>query len=286
MTEPDASTAAAALAAQLWPQLQPQLAACGRPFVLGLSGLQGSGKSTLARALCRHAEAAGVAAQTLSLDDLYLGRAARRELAARVHPLLRTRGVPGTHDLALLQSTLTALASASPRHPAALPRFDKGRDTRRPPSHWPRITRPPRLLVLEGWCVGLPPQPAAALAHPLNTLEREHDVDGRWRHWVNRRLRDYQPWWRRCDALWLLQAPDWRSVCRWREAAERPLRARGAPQAMDRIAMARFMQHYERLSRHALAMLPGRADCVLTLDRRHRIRLPADPPQDAASNAE
>ena len=37
-------------------------------------------------------------AVTFSMDDLYLGRAARVDLARRIHPLLATRGVPGTHD--------------------------------------------------------------------------------------------------------------------------------------------------------------------------------------------
>lgn len=241
-------------------------------FVLGLSGPQGSGKSTLARAMVDACARTGRPAQTLSLDDVYLGRRARLGLARTVHPLLRTRGVPGTHDLALLHATLDALALASRDRPARLPRFDKGRDTRRPPSRWPRVTQAPRVLVLEGWCLGLAPQTPAALARPVNALEREEDPDGRWRRYVNRHLEAMQPLWDRLDALVALTAPDWDTVCRWRAQAERTLRARHAPGAMDARALRRFMQHFERLTRHAARTLPGRADLCVALDAGRRVR--------------
>ncbi len=274
MPTSDASTPPEALAPALLALFEDRLRSARRPVLLGLSGLQGSGKSTLAGHLVRHARSCGWPARTLSLDDVYLGRRARARLAAQVHPLLRTRGVPGTHDLALLRETLAALAHASPAHPAWLPRFDKGRDARRPPSRWPRVTAPPRLLVLEGWCVGVTAQTAPALRRPVNALEREEDPDGRWRRFVNAALADMQDLWSRLDALVVLQAPDWASACRWRAQAERVLRERGAPRAMDDPALRRFMQHFERLSRHALRSLPARADVVVTLDGARRpIRL-------------
>ena len=241
-------------------------------FVLGLSGPQGSGKSTLAGAMVRACTRMGRPAQALSLDDVYLGRRTRLALARNVHPLLRTRGVPGTHDLALLLSTLDALAAATPAQPALLPRFDKGRDTRRPPSRWPRVTQAPRVLVLEGWCLGVRPQSRAALAQPVNALEREADPDGSWRRYVNRKLRAMQPAWARLDALVALTAPDWDTVCRWRAQAERALRQRQAASAMDARALRRFMQHFERLSRHAAHSVPGRADLCIALDARRRVR--------------
>jgi D-glycerate 3-kinase len=60
---------------------------------------------------------------------------------SRYIPLLRTRGVPGTHEIELLLSVLAALPNASDKLPVTWPRFDKGRDTRMPPSRWPRVTR-------------------------------------------------------------------------------------------------------------------------------------------------
>ena len=242
-------------------------------WLTGVSGLQGSGKSTLAAQLVVAAQRAGLAALALSIDDFYLGRAARRRLARDVHPLLATRGVPGTHDVALLQATLDALRTATPRAPARVPRFDKGRDTRLPPSRWRSVPRRPDLVVLEGWCVGVPPQPAAALRTPVNRLERDEDRDGRWRRWVNARLeRDYVPLWRRLDRLVLLQAPDYAIVRRWRDEQERALRRRHAPRALSPAALRRFLMHYERLSRQALKTLPAVADLRIVLDARRRVR--------------
>jgi D-glycerate 3-kinase len=128
------------------------------------------------------------------------------------------------------------------------------------------------LVLLEGWCLGLEPQTAADLVEPINTLEREEDPEGLWRAWVNAKLADYLPIWRRMDALVVLQAPAWDVVARWRDEAEWSLRARGEPRAMDEEEMARFLQHYERLSRHAIASLPAVADMLVMLDPdRNRI---------------
>jgi D-glycerate 3-kinase len=244
-----------------------------RAALVGVSGLQGSGKSTLARQLAEAARERGVAAEVLALDDFYLGRRERAALARAVHPLFATRGVPGTHDVALLDGTLRALASASPKNPARVPRFDKGRDTRVAPSRWRRVTSPPRLILLEGWCVGVPAAPRGESARALNALERTEDADGRWRAHVEAALvSDYSKLWRRLDALILLAAPGFAIVERWRGEPERALRRRGAPRAMSLPALRRFLMHYERLSRRALKTLPKRADVIVELDEQRRVR--------------
>jgi len=245
------------------------------PLLVGLSGLQGSGKSTLARQLAAAANARGVPTQVLALDDFYFGRRDRARLARNVHPLLATRGVPGTHDLALLARTLDALRN--PTGASRIPRFDKGRDTRVPPSRWRRIAAAPRLILIEGWCIGVPAQATGELGRALNNLERTEDSDGRWRAWVNAQLADrYTRIWRRFDALVVLAAPDFEIVARWRDEPERALRRRGAPQAMSRSTLRRFLMHYERLSRHALRTLPALADVLVALDETRggrRIRI-------------
>jgi D-glycerate 3-kinase len=212
------------------------------------------------------AEARGWPTEVLSLDDFYYSRSERELIAQQIHPLLRTRGVPGTHEIELLLSVLAALPQASEKLPVTWPRFDKGRDTRMPPSRWPRVVRPPRLVIVEGWALGLRPQLQSELDVPVNRLEREEDADGSWRHWVNKQLRGYQPLWRKFDALIVLQAPNWDVVRRWRGETEEELLARHAPLAMDAATLERFLQHYERLSRHALATLPALADSVVEYD--------------------
>lgn len=267
----DASTQNMALAGHLLDQYAGRIARARRPYVLGLSGLQGSGKSTLARVIRKRARARGIATDVLSLDDFYYARGEREMLAREVHPLLRTRGVPGTHEIELLLSILAGLPHASARRPVPYPRFDKGRDTRMPPSRWSKITRPPQLIVLEGWALGIRPQNQAALMTPINALERDEDADDRWRHWVNKQLRAYQPLWRKLDALVVLQAPSWDIVRTWRSEEEERLLARGAPLAMEGAAMTRFLSHFERLSRHALDTLPKLADSWVEYDEARNV---------------
>ena len=260
-----------AFATQLLDQLTPQILARRAPFVLGISGLQGSGKSTLAAQFVQKAK--HFSAVTLSLDDFYYTRAERQALAQQLHPLLATRGVPGTHDLTLLSATLDALASASTENPAPLPRFDKGFDDRKAPDHWQQATTTPRLIILEGWCLGLPPQSPTALREPINWLEQTEDPDGRWRGYVNAQLKGpYALLWKRLDHLVLLQAPSFDIVQRWRGEQECTLRQRGAPYAMDTTALRRFIAHYERLSRHGLISLPALADTCVMLDAARQVK--------------
>lgn len=230
--------------------------------VIGLCGAQGSGKSTLAAGLAAVFERESVLTAILSIDDLYLTRAERERLARDVHPLLRTRGVPGTHDIALGLSILDDLAAG---RPASLPRFDKASDDRAPASDWGVASADTRLLILEGWCVGARPQPDDALAEPVNALERDEDPDGLWRRFANAALAGpYQRLFGRLDTLLLLAAPGFDIVLRWRIEQEHRLR-RECGGGMNDAEVARFIRHYERLTRHILAEMPGRADLVIPL---------------------
>ena len=243
-----------------------------RPFVLGLCGAQGSGKSTLARAIEHAAQGRGLTAASLSLDDLYQTRAERERLAREVHPLLRTRGVPGTHDLAL---GLEVFAALDRGEPAALPRFDKARDDRFPGDLWDHAPAGCDVLVFEGWCVGAAPQAEEALVEPINELESRDDPAGIWRRSANAALAGaYQDLFARIDALVLLAAPGFEVVADWRFQQEAELRQRSGPDApglMDRAGVERFIQHYERLTRHILAEMPARADLVVRLDGARRV---------------
>jgi len=247
------------------------LALPSRPAVFAITGLQGSGKSTLARQMVATALAAGIPALALSIDDFYLGRRERRELARRVHPLLAQRGPPGTHDVALARRTLDALRAMQSGDLVRVPRFDKLGDTRLPPSRWTAVRQRPDLIVFEGWFLGVQPQPASALRQPVNELEETRDPDGTWRAWCNHALAAYAPLWARLDRLAWLKGPGFELVREWRWQQECALqRAQPARKAMDRGQLEVFVQAFERISRHAQQTLAGLADEVIELDALRR----------------
>lgn len=252
-----------------WRQLAAALAVleCERADsrVLGISGGQGAGKSTLAALLVQAYAALGKKAVTLSLDDFYLTRAERAALGARIHPLLGTRGVPGTHDVTLAITVLDALIAG---RPCELPRFDKATDDRK--SNGSIVSEPVDLVIFEGWCVGAQAEPESRLSTPVNDLERAEDPDGVWRQFVNDALSEsYPALWRRLDRLLFLRVPDLIAVIRWRTQQEQALPPTRRMSAAD---VERFVAHYERLTRWMAENMVERADLVGFLDDSHRLK--------------
>ncbi len=220
--------------------------AAGRSLLIGICGPQGAGKSTLAAAIARRLGESGLAVAILSLDDLYLGRAARVRLAQDVHPLLATRGVPGTHDVARGEAVIAALLGGP--GPVAVPRFDKARDD---PGAIEAVAAPVDVLIFEGWCVGATPQTEAALAVPVNALELAEDRDGRWRRHVDRALAGgYARLFARIDRLIVLRTADFAVVTGWRAEQEAGL---GMARGFADAEIPRFVAHFERLTRHLAA---------------------------------
>jgi D-glycerate 3-kinase len=245
-----------------------------RPLIVGINGAQGTGKSTLARFLSLMLTQQRLRVATLSLDDFYLDRARRGQLGRTVHPLLATRGVPGTHDLDQAKQLMAALADPDSRGQALLPRFDKAVDEPKPRAQWESIELPVDVVLLEGWFVGLQPQHEELLGAPVNALEIDEDPDGTWRSYVNNRLADYQPLFQTIDYLVMLKAPSFECVYRWRSLQEQKLAATSGSagdRVMDSPALDRFIQHFERLTRHCLETLPAQANLVLALNADHEI---------------
>ena len=62
----------------------------GPGLVIGINGAQGTGKSTLTRLLTLVLEQQFLNVANISIDDFYLSRQQRAELAERIHPLFAT----------------------------------------------------------------------------------------------------------------------------------------------------------------------------------------------------
>jgi D-glycerate 3-kinase len=248
--------------------------AVGAAIVVGMCGPQGSGKSTGAGVLAHLLNGMGVRSAVLSLDDIYLTRAQRGALARSVHPLLMTRGPPGTHDTDLGASLLRDLGQQTATRK---PYFDKATDDRAPSSAWPVVAGPADVILFEGWCVGARAQPGEALATPINMLEKMRDADGVWRRFVNGRLAGpYQELFGKIDLQIMFRAPDFDVVLKWRLEQEHKLLARATEQGdppgsiLTDQQVCEFIQYYERLSRHIDAEMPGRAGIVISLDEKRR----------------
>ncbi|MFK8043197.1 hypothetical protein [Congregibacter sp.] len=261
--------------APLAKQLEERRRKQGASLKVGLNGSQGSGKSTLGDYLCEClTHDYGLSAAALSLDDFYLTLAERQDLAATVHPLLKTRGVPGTHDVGLLRRTLSELSQASP-DTTAVPRFDKSIDDRAPISAWSTFDTPVDVIILEGWCLGARSELPVTLEKPCNALERDEDGGGLWRGYSNRLLKEsYEPLYAELDIWVMLAAPGFEQVLRWRSEQEQKLREAVGGKGeglMDDASLRRFVQYFERYTRQCLRDLPERADVLFQLDEDRRI---------------
>ena len=259
-----------------WPMakwLGPRVVS-NKPHILGIQGSQGSGKSTCAHFLrLILEEELKLRVAVVSLDDFYLIKSERIELAKQIHPLLRTRGVPGTHDTELIQNTFSAIKNGEP---ALVPVFDKAKDDRVQKGQWQSIDNGIDLLIFEGWCVGVPLQNQSLLLTPINSLEREEDAEATWRNFVNDYLQNsYASIYAQLDTLIALQAPSFDCVFNWRLLQEQKLISRleqagkdfSGAQTPEQIQ--RFISHYQRLTEHAIATMPDRADALLYLNADH-----------------
>ena len=250
-----------------------------KTHIVGINGSQGSGKSTLAdylALLLRENYQLNVV--VLSIDDFYLTLRQRELLSKTIHPLMATRGVPGTHDISLALEVIKSLTEGT--NITRVPRFDKSVDDRFPEDEWDTVNPPTDVIILEGWCVGAVPQTADELLNDVNDLEKEEDPDGTWRNYVNRQLGEiYQELFNMVDSWIMLKAPSFDCVFRWRLEQEHKLRSSisiassdtDSNKVIDDNGVKRFIQYYQSITEHLLDTLPEKADILLELDENRKI---------------
>ena len=245
-----------------------------KTYCVGINGSQGSGKSTLSAFLKDYlTETYDMNVVVMSLDDFYFSRIERQIIAADVHPLFTTRGVPGTHNMCQAKTVMFDLKK---QQPTIIPRFDKATDNPHPASAWTKVSCAADVVIFEGWCWGVEPQSSEQLKQPVNEFEIIEDKNAYWRNHANLQLSlHYQPLYSLMDTWVMLKAPSFEDVYSWRLEQEQKLNAAtdktNETSIMNEQQIQRFIQHYQRLTEHALKTLPNSCDHVFELNSERAI---------------
>jgi len=242
--------------------------------VIGLTGGQGTGKSTISNIL-KIILKEGYRLETVifSIDDFYKTLLERKKMSKKINSLFLTRGVPGTHDTTRLFQCIKNLKNKNFRK-MKIPKFDKSVDDRFPKSKWLKIKKKPNIVIFEGWCVGATAQKNKDLNFPINKLEKHKDNDKVWRQKVNSELKKkYKKIFDLIDKLIFLKVPSFKYVFKWRMLQEKKLRITGnGNKTMNDNQIKNFVMYYERITRHMLKTLTKKADTVISIDKKHRLK--------------
>lgn len=146
------------------------------PLIIGISGPQGSGKSYLTNQLYNYLQTKyhpNLKTIQFSMDDFYLCKSDQDKLNdSTENPLLKGRGLPGTHELSLLVDTFNKLInnykqfkkshleseSESDWEVIKIPSYDKGAfngiGDRSNDKYYTLIESPIDIIIFEGWFNG------------------------------------------------------------------------------------------------------------------------------------
>ncbi len=240
--------------------------------VIGLSGGQGAGKSTITGILKFILKRKyGLDLCVFSIDDFYKTKAERRRMSKKIHPLFLTRGVPGTHDLSLINKTIRRLKRRNFKT-VLIPKFDKSIDDRFRKSKWQKIKNPPDIIIFEGWCIGARHQKNSDLKKSLNSIERKHDTNLSWRKVVNNHLKNqYRKLFSKIDKLVYLKAPNFEHIFKWRLLQEQKMKLTSkTKKIMSKSQVKEFIMFYERITRHMMKDFSKISDLTIFLDKNHR----------------
>ena len=114
-----------------------------KPYFIGLAGGQGTGKTTISSIIKIILEKYfKLKVFKISIDDFYKTRKERINLSKKIHPMLMTRGVPGTHDIKMMLDFFKKTKLKRFKK-MKLPNFNKAIDDRYPKKRWYNINQQP-----------------------------------------------------------------------------------------------------------------------------------------------
>ena len=248
-----------------------------KPLMIGLAGGQGSGKTTISSILTLILKKYfKLKVFKVSIDDFYKTRKDRKLLSKKKHPLLMTRGVPGTHDIDLMLKFFKKINSKSFKN-ITVPKFNKAIDDRCKKSLWYKLKFKPDVVIFEGWCVGAKAQTDSQLKKPINLLEKVCDQGVKWRTHVNNQLKKkYKTLFKQLNGLLYLKAKNFKLLRNWRLKQERKLKAQTKIKKnlkiMNSDDVLNFMQTYQRITQQMFKETIKNSSIVMNLNDNHQIQ--------------
>ena len=248
-----------------------------RPYFVGLAGGQGTGKTTISSLiriiLIKYFK---LKVFRISIDDFYKTRKERISLSKRIHPMLLTRGVPGTHDINMMLSFFKKVKSKKFKR-LKLPTFNKAIDDRSNKKSWYELNEKPDVIIFEGWCVGAKSESNNTLKKTINSMEKTKDQKKIWRKYVNYQLKSkYKNLYSQLNCLIYLKAKNFNLLQKWRLKQERKLwiksKMKSNSKIMSKGDVINFMQTYQRITQNMFRYTPKYASIILNLNSNHHIK--------------
>ena len=246
-----------------------------RPYFIGLAGGQGTGKTTISSLiriiLTKYFK---LNVFRISIDDFYKTRKERINLSKRVHPMLLTRGVPGTHDINMMLNFFKKSKIRKFKR-FKLPTFNKAIDDRYNKNKWYDLKMKPDVIIFEGWCVGAKSEKNISLKKTINSMEKLKDKKQVWRKYVNDQLKSkYKKLYSQLNCLIYLKAKNFSLLQKWRLKQERKLwvKSKVKSKIMSRGDVLNFMQTYQRITQNMFKKMPKYASIILNLNSNHQIK--------------
>jgi len=247
----------------------------GKTLFLGFSGGQGSGKTTVVKILkIILKKFFKRKIHVSSIDDFYKTLKDRNKMSYTAHPLFKTRGVPGTHDINLIKNFFYFIKRKNFKK-TKLPKFDKSIDDRLKKKYWFNVKEKPEIVILEGWCVGAQSQSNFLIKKPINILEKYEDQNLTWRKYVNEKLKkEYKKLFAMIDCYIFMKVPNFNMVFKWRLLQENKLRKKSQfkRKIMSYNEIKRFIMFYQRITLQMIKDLSKSASIVMFLNKNHGIK--------------
>ena len=212
----------------------------------------------------------------ISIDDFYKTRKERISLSKKVHPMLLTRGVPGTHDINMMLNFFKKVKNKNFKR-LRLPSFNKAVDDRFSKKKWYDLKNKPDVIIFEGWCVGAKSEKNNTLKRTLNLMEKVKDQKQIWRKYVNQQLKTkYKNLYSQLNCLIFLKAKNFSLLQKWRLKQERKLwinsKRKLNLKIMSKGDVINFMQTYQRITQNMFRNMPKYASIIINLNSNHQIK--------------